>query len=449
MSGQTQDRLKPFLPILILIIATLSQGNSLFAQKQPAGWKGELRGIVCDTAHDSVLRLATVAIYNVKDSLLLAYRLTDAKGGFSFKDLPSGVPLRLVASYIGYADDQQKITLKLSDTVVDLGRISLKTRSNQLDEVIVSAAPPPVRMNGDTLEFNSKAFKLDSSAQVQDLIRILPGVTLWMADGSITVNGKPISQVLVNGKPFFGDDPKVALQNLPKNIVDKIQVYKRASESLENEKKDSTNILDIRLKKGKESGYFGKVDAGYGTSGHYESNTSLNYFNGRTQMGAVFTSNNVNKVADNLSIVMRNSTFKGNEASTEYRSDFTIPGTNKFTSAGLIVQQDFTDSPTYRHMNHLSGVYFFKDNRQQLDQNMQTVTTVNDSTIFNVNSRTRSQSTSYGHNTDWQYTRSLDSGDYPPDGEWNLPLRKHQQQRYAAKPDNQSRSSAPEPAKRL
>jgi hypothetical protein len=343
---------------------------------------------------------------------LLAYRLTNTKGEFSFKDLPAGTALRLVASFVGYADNQQKITLTVSDTVVDLGRISLKVHSNQLDEVVVSAAPPPVRMNGDTLEFNSAAFKLDSTAQVEDLIRILPGVTLWMADGSISVNGKTISQVLVNGKHFFGDDPKIALQNLPKNIVDKIQVYQRASES--TTKKDSTSILDIRLKKGKESGYFGKLDAGYGTSGHYESDATLNYFTGRTQMGGAFTSNNINKVARDMNFILRNNTFKGNEASAEYKSDFTAPGLNKFTSAGLILQHDFTDSPSYRNQNQLSGVYFFKDNQRQLNQQTQTVTTVNDSTLFNASSRSISRTTSYGHNADLQYDKSLGTGSEAP-----------------------------------
>lgn len=409
MPAQTLDRLKSCL-LLFLISLALLQGNGLFAQKQNAGWKGELRGIIYDADHDSVLRSATVAIYTIKDSTLLAYRLTDTKGAYSFRDVPAGTQLRLVASYIGYADAQRNFLLSVADTVVDLGRISLKVRSHQLDSVIVAATPPPVRMNGDTLEFNSKAFKLDSNAQVQDLIRILPGVTLWMADGSITVNGKPISQVLVNGKPFFGADSKIALQNLPKNIVEKVQVYQRPSESTENDKKDSTTILDIKLKKGKESGYFGKVDGGYGTSGRYESNASVNYFTGRTQMGAAFTSNNVNKVAENINIILRNSTFKGNEASTEYRPDFTAPGLNKFTSAGLLLQHDFTDKPSFRNQNQLSGTYFFKDNQQQLDQNMQTVTTVNDSTVFNVTNQSKSRMTSYGHNAEWQYNRSLDSG---------------------------------------
>lgn len=410
------------LPFLLLVLTSLLWGNGLFAQKQIPGWKSDLRGIICDTAHDSVLRSATVAIYRVKDSILLAYRLTDTRGAFSFKDLPAGTPLRLVASFVGYADVQQKITLTTNDTVVDLGRISLKVRSGQLDEVVVSAAPPPVRMNGDTLEFNSAAFKLDSSAQVQDLIRILPGVTFWMADGSITVNGKKISQVLVNGKPFFGDDPKVALQNLPKNIVDKIQVYQRASET--TNQKDSSNILDIRLKKGKEAGHFGKLDAGYGTSGHYEGDASLNYFNNRTQLGTALISNNTNKVAQNMEFILRNSTFKGNEASVEYTSDFAAPGINKFTSGGLILQHNFTDSPSYRNQNQLTGVYFYNHNQRQVNQQTQTVTTVNDSTLFNADSRSISRSTTDGHSADLRYEKSLGTALGAPrvsiDGTWRI-----------------------------
>lgn len=390
--------MRPLLLILALLHVSL-----LFAQRQ--GWKGGLRGVVYDQTHDSALKSATVAIYKAKDSALLAYRLSNTKGEFSFSGLPTGTDLKVIVSYIGFGNAQQTVTIADS---IDLGRIGLIVRSGELEEVTVSAAPPPVRMKGDTLEFNADAFKLDSTAQVEDLVRILPGVTLWIADGSITVNGRMISQVLVNGKPFFGQDAKIALQNLPKNIVEKVQVYQRIT-GMPN-KKDSTAILDIRLKRGKDAGYFGKIASGYGTSGHYQGDFSLNYFNGRNQVGAAFTSNNVNKVAGNIAFVLRNNTYKGDRGSTEYQSDFSSPGISNFTSAGVLFQHDFVDSPSYGHQNQLSGVYFFKDRQTDINTAVNQVTTVNDSTVYHNNSVNHSHSLYYGHNADLKYDKSVGSG---------------------------------------
>ena len=393
--------LKPFLPKLLLIAMAFWHGSALLAQKQPAGWKGEIRGSVRDQAQDSILKSATVAIYKAKDSSLVAVRLTDAKGEFSIVGVPADIVLRLVVSYIGFESRERSFTLTAAKDQIDVGAIGLLPRSTTLAEVVVG--PPPVRMKGDTLEFNSEAFKLGPIAQAEDLLRVLPGVTMWMADGTITVNGKKISEVLVNGKPFFGTDSKVALQNLPKNIVEKIQVYQRANPDLE--KKDSASILDIRLKKGKDFGYFGKLDAGYGTSGHYESNATLNYFNGRNQVGAVFTSNDVNKVAGDLSYVLRNNTFKGAGANTEYQSNFSVPGVNTFTSAGVLLQHDFVDTPSYKNKNELAGVYFYNNRGQHLKQTTRTTTTVNDTTTFNTSSLNESHSNSFSQQENLKYEK--------------------------------------------
>ncbi|MFD2144812.1 hypothetical protein [Mucilaginibacter antarcticus] len=86
-----------------------------------------------------------------------------------------------------------------------------------LNEVVITADVAPMQMRGDTLEFNAAAFKLDTNAVAEDLLRALPGVTVW-ADGIITVNGKKINELLVMGKSFFGGDNKIALQNIPKTL---------------------------------------------------------------------------------------------------------------------------------------------------------------------------------------------------------------------------------------
>ncbi|QEC73518.1 Plug domain-containing protein [Arachidicoccus ginsenosidivorans] len=103
-------------------------------------------------------------------------------------------------------------------------------------------------MNGDTLEFNADAFHLDPNAVAEDLLRKLPGVVVW-GDGTITVHGREVSRVLVNGKPFFGGDTKVATQNLPKKAVEKVQVYQQSKNK--DNPLDSITEVNIQLKKAK------------------------------------------------------------------------------------------------------------------------------------------------------------------------------------------------------
>jgi len=188
------------------------------------------------------------------------------------------IPLKIVASFVGYKSYQKIFFIPSSKKESDLGHLSLIVDTGELLAAVITIAPPPVRMKGDTLEFNADAFKLDPNAQTEDLLRVLPGVVVW-ADGTITVNGREVTAVLVNGKPFFGGDARVATQNIPKNIVDKIQVYQKEKDR--QRPADSTTEINIKLKKGKEYGYFGKFSGGYGTGGHYESDGSLNFFNDR------------------------------------------------------------------------------------------------------------------------------------------------------------------------
>ena len=380
---------------LLLLCLTVTAVLPAHAQKKDSTWVGALQGIIWDSAHTAVLRSATVAIYLAKDTQLIAYRLTNNYGEFSVKGLPVNVQLELAASYVGYKTTRKKLVIPHAKHELDIGRINVSPGGKDLEEVIVKALPPPVRVKGDTLEFNADAFKLDPNAQTEDLLRVLPGVVVW-ADGTITVYGRQVKSVLVNGKPFFGNDARVATQNIPKNTVDKIQVYQKEKDP--QKPTDSTSEINIKLKKGKDFGYFGKLSAGLGTQNRYEGDGSLNLFNRRSQLGVVFSANNVNKVANDIEVILRNSTFKGAGASQEYQSDFTIEGLNKFVAGGLLFQHDFIDNPDHYNNNRLNARYFTSNNRQELVQNTQSITSLTDSTFFVNNTRNQSINTRNGHN---------------------------------------------------
>jgi hypothetical protein len=384
-----------------------------FSQKKDSTWVGAIRGIVWDSEHNAVLRAATIAIYLDKDSLLVGYRLTNNYGEFEYKGLPCNVPIKIIATYIGYKRSIKRLSISSVKTQVDVGHLDLQFISNDLKEVVVNYTPPPVQMNRDTLEFNADAFKLAPNAQTEDLLRILPGITIW-GDGTITVNGREVKSVLVNGKPFFGGDTRIATQNIPKDVVNMVQVYKKDKNP--KNPTDSTTEVNIKLKKGKEIGYFGKLSVGYGTQGHYDGDGSLNFFGKRTQLGLALSSNNVNKVANDINFILRNSTFKGNGASVEFQSNFDIQGLNQFTAGGLIFQHDFIDKPNYYNNNRLTVLHFLKNNKQDLVQNTETITTLNENLFFKQQNVSKNNNAQESQNSTIIYDRVSNGNKFSAEG---------------------------------
>ena len=364
-----------------------------FGQKKDSTYVGEVKGIVNDSVHNYVLPSTSVAIYKTAGNELLSYQLTNNFGEFHFKDLPVGIPLNVVISYSGYKNFSKKFIIPVNKKEIDLKKLVVERSDKLLDEVVIKYIPP-VQMNGDTLEFNADAFKLDSNAVVEDLLRKLPGVTVW-GDGEITVNGRKVNNVYVDGKPFFGGDTRVATQNLPKNAIDKIQVYKQ--ENKENPL-DSIMNVNIKLKANKKFGHFGKLGGGYGTDHRYEANASLNIFSPLTQFAVVGAANNINEQGLNINTLMQNASFKGVGANTDYMPDFASPGFNKSKAAGLMYQHDFIPDAGYQKNNRISANYFVNSNDNDNLRSTQTILNMggdsnriqeDNNTTRNVNTRHR------------------------------------------------------------
>ena len=384
---------------LLLIILLFS--IDVLAQKKDSTWIGSFEGIVRDSVHDYELPSATVAVYTAKDTSLVAYQLTDNYGHFQLKQLPTGVPLKIIVTYVGYKKFLKNYFISYAHPSIQHDTLVLETRGEELNEVTVTA--PPVELNGDTLEFNAAAFKLDPAAQAEDLLRMLPGVTVWN-DGTITVNGRQVSMVLVDGKPFFGGDTKVATQNIPKGAIDKIQVYQQENKL---NPLDSATVVNIKLQKNKHNGYFGKLTGGYGTDNRYEAEGTLNYFTPRTQLGAAGAGNNVNKVANDVRTLLRNSTFKGVCANIEYQPELTTQGENKARNGGFTYQHDFIDNSDYFKRNRFNADYFIKDHHTVLDQYSATTTRLTgDSNLYQ-----QSQSSSKNSNTGQALTMKYEKQD--------------------------------------
>lgn len=252
-----------------------------------------LKGKVTYT-DDTPLESATIYITAVKDSTVVDYTLSDKKGNWELKTRKYTQPVHLKVSFLGLADHKQQLESISEDR--DFGAIKLLDKPTELDEVVVEGEIPPIRMKKDTLEFNASSFKVRPDANVETLLKQLPGIEID-SDGKITKDGKEVNQILVNGKSFFDKDGKIALQSLPADIINKVQVTdtKTKKEELSGQAASGNNAtINLTIDKDKNKGYFGRITAGYGTDDRYEASGIINYFKDKRKISVLASSNNIN-----------------------------------------------------------------------------------------------------------------------------------------------------------
>jgi hypothetical protein len=257
----------------------------------------QIEGQVADSSGVG-LPAASVVLLEKKDSLFVLFGLTDDAGRFLLKRVEPGDYV-LQINYLGYKNQWISLRIEAGKSKTDVGKIVMEPASLLLREAEIAADRTPLTMRRDTLEYNAAAFKTQPGAVVEDLLKKLPGVQV-LPDGSIKAQGKTVQNVLVEGKEFFGQDPKIATKNLPADAVSKVQVFDKKSESAEFtgiEDGRDERTLNLKLKDGKKQGYFGKANIGVGTEGRYEGNFNLNRFGRRTQMSAIGMANNNNQQA--------------------------------------------------------------------------------------------------------------------------------------------------------
>ena len=254
----------------------------------------QVKGKVVDV-EQIPLESATIYIEKAKDSTLVEYTISDVDGNFSVEGSTDANFINIFVSFTGFNTYQKQISLQ-ENSNIDLGEVMMKFSTNSLEEVLVKGNRAPVTIKKDTLEFNAASFKTQPDANVEDVLKQLPGVNVDN-NGKITVNGKEVSRILVNGKEFFGDDPKIATKNLPKEIIDKIQVVdtKTKSEEFTGEEGDSENkTINLTVKEDKNKGYFSRLTAGGGTDERYELSGIANYFKDELRLSILGSSNNIN-----------------------------------------------------------------------------------------------------------------------------------------------------------
>ncbi len=279
-----------------LLLLALLLGSGLAGRAQAPTQPGTVRGALADSATGQPLREASVSLTLAQDSSYVTFGLSDGDGRFALRRVAAGRYVLLVTA-LGYRARLVPVAVTSAAPTPDVGTLRLGRRAQQLGEVVVRQQLAPVAVHGDTVDFNARAFKTQPNAAVEALLKKLPGVEVDR-DGSIRAQGQAVGRVLVDGKPFFGDDPKMATRNLPADIIDKVQLYEQPSDQAAFSGIDDGNrqrTLNLVTKRDKRKGYFGTNSLGRGTTGRYEGRLGVHRFTNGRQLSVLAQANNVNQ----------------------------------------------------------------------------------------------------------------------------------------------------------
>jgi len=295
--------------VAFLLLAAISNG---FSQET-----GSVKGTVTDTLNKQNLSNAVVAVLRAKDSVLVKYTRTTKEGNFDLPNLTAGKYIVMV-TYPAYADYIDIITTTTG--ITDLGKIPVITKATLLQEVIVKQTIGSIRMKGDTTEYKADSFKVSANADVQELLRKMPGIQV-NSKGEITAQGERVQKVLVDGEEFFSDDPAVVTKNLRADAVDKVQSFDKKSDQavftgIDDGQKIKT--LNLTLKEDKKKGYFGKAEAGSDFDQYRYGKLLANSFKGKRKISGYLTTDNTKFESLNWN---ENQNYGGNSNMTTEMTD--------------------------------------------------------------------------------------------------------------------------------
>lgn len=266
----------------------------------------DVTGTVVEEGNNEPIEQATVRLLNVKDSTMVGGVASSRNGNFTLKDIKSGSYL-LHVSFVGFDPLYQPLQITGKTNPVNVGKLALSDGSIMLGEAVVIGKAPEVVVRNDTVEYNADSYKTTEGSVLEDLLKKMPGVEVD-SEGKITVNGKEIKKVLIDGKEFFSDDPKVASKNLPTKMIEKVQVLDRLSDMARMtgfDDGDEETVINLTVKPGMKQGWFGNAFAGYGSEDRYEGNFMVNRFINNDQftlMGGLNNTNNMgfSDIASNM-----------------------------------------------------------------------------------------------------------------------------------------------------
>lgn len=353
-------KLGRYFLLLILIIVS----GTAFAQQGSV----DISGIVVEQGNNEPIEQATVRLLSVKDSTLIRGVASNRNGSFTLKNVKAGNYL-LHISFVGFDPLYQPLRITGKADPVNVGKLELSDGAIQLGEAVVIGKAAEVVVRNDTIEYNADSYKVAEGSVLEDLLKKMPGVEI-SSDGKITVNGKEVKKVMVDGKEFFSDDPKVASKNLPSKMIEKVQVLDKKSDMAMMTGFDDGNeetVINLTVKPGMKQGWFGNAFAGYGSQQRYEANAMVNRFINNDQITFMGGLNNTNNMGfSDLASSMFSGTGGGGRRgfSGGAGSGITTSG-----NAGLNFSKEFNPKLTLGgniRYSHSENEAFGKSNQQNI-----------------------------------------------------------------------------------
>jgi hypothetical protein len=371
-----------------------------------------LKGKIVDKKTLLPIESATIYLKSVKDSTVIDYTISDRTGTFALETKKINTPTYFKVAFTTYLDYSEK--LEKLDVNKDFGFIKLEENINTLSELVIKTEAPPITIKRDTLEFNASSFKVRPDANVETLLKQLPGVEID-EEGKIRVNGKEVNNILVNGKPFFGKDGKIATQNLPAEIIDKVQVTDTKTKEEELSGQDATSdekTINLTIQEDKNKGIFGKANAGYGTDDRYESSLLFNYFKDTRKISVLGSSNNINSIGFSMDEIFDNmGGGRNNSIWVNDNGSFGINGMQFGGSSGItqsnMIGVNFADEWAKKKINP-NGSYYFS-NAEMNNNNRTNRINLLPTGKTNTVAASKTKSISNGHNIEMDFEIKLDS----------------------------------------
>jgi Outer membrane protein beta-barrel family len=369
-----------------------------------------------------------VWLYCLPDTTQFYVQPTDEHGAFRFHSIRRGT-YRFEASTVGLKKIVRVIQVK--DINIDLGTINMTEAPINIGAVTIEGRVPPATQNGDTTEFNANAFKTHPDATIEELVTKMPGVTVDNT-GTVQSNGETVQRVLIDGKPFFGDDPTLAIRNLPAEIVEKIQVFDQMSDQAQFTGFDDgqyIKTMNVITRTRTAHSDFGKFAAGYGDDDRYESSGSYNIFNGNQRFTLLASSNNTNTQSFSMQDLFgvmsgsgqaRNYGMGGgrrgssNAGGTAPRAGIFTPGSSARTGASIIGMQQGINTTSFLGGNYSDSIsrgmflqmnYFFNETKNQNNQdiNRQYLFSSDSSSLYDQQSDINGMNYNHRFSARWDY----------------------------------------------
>ena len=262
------------------------------AKQKPDKNALNIRGTVYENETLQPLEGATIRLYK-QDSTMVGGHTSAKNGDFLLENVRQDIYV-LKVSFMGFKTQSFKLDLTDKKGNFKTQDILMREEEKMMAEAVVSGQMPEMTVVEDTVMYNADAFALPEGSMVEDLVKRLPGM-VEEEDGSLTWNGKAVSQILVDGKEFFGNNRELVMKNLPADIIDKVKAYDRQSDLARVTGIDDGNektVLDLAIKKNKKKGWFGQLEGGYGTSDRYHGRTNVNRFEGKQKFSIIGNANN-------------------------------------------------------------------------------------------------------------------------------------------------------------